>query len=81
MTGIKNGVSRVFFTPEKFINGDYFGNTLKIKVEHNGRELYENIDYVVLESGGTGTGYDAISLISIIPNYHSILYADYAVPI
>jgi hypothetical protein len=80
LIGLKNGVNRVFVTPDKFINGAHFGNTLRIKVEHNGKELYEGIDYTVGESGGVGAGFDVIHLISFTPNHNSLLYCTYAIP-
>jgi len=48
-------------------------------VEHNGRRLIKNIDYILVESGGIGSGYDGIQLISIIPNSNSKLVANYVV--
>lgn len=81
LIGLKNGSNRTFYTPEKFINGSYFGNIFHLTVEHNGRELYENIDFTISESGGPGTGYDVINLISFTPNTHSLLYATYVVSV
>jgi hypothetical protein len=81
LIGLRNGTNRTFYTPEKFINGAYFGNTFHITVEHNGKELYENIDYTIAESGGPGTGYDTLNLISLTPNAHSLLYATFAVKV
>lgn len=81
LIGLKNGTNRMFFTPEKFINGSYFGNTFHITIEHNGRDLYENIDFTIGESSGPGTGYDTINFIAFTPVPHSLLYATYAVKI
>lgn len=79
LIGMKNGVNRTFYTPDKFLNGSYLGNTFHLTVEHNGKELYENIDYTIAESSGPGTGYDTINIFSLTPNSHSLLYATYAI--
>lgn len=79
LIGMKNSSNRVYYTPDKFINGSYYDNIFHITVEHNGKELYENIDFTIAESSGPGTGYDTLNLISFSPNQHSLLYATYAV--
>lgn len=81
LIGLRNGTNRMFFTPEKFINGSYFGNVFHLTVEHNGKELYENIDYTIGESSGPGSGYDTINIISLTPNAHSLLFATYAIKV
>ena len=81
LIGAINGINKTFFTPDKFINGNYFNNIFHIKVRHNGKELYENIDYTIGESGGAGTGYDMINIYSFTPNQNSILYCDYVIKI
>lgn len=81
LIGLRNGSNRTFYTPDKFINGAYFGNVFHLTVEHNGKELYENIDYTIGESSGAGSGYDTLNLISFTPVIHSLLYATYAVKI
>jgi len=81
LIGLRNGMNMTFFTPEKFINGSYFGNLFHITIEHNGKELYENIDYTIGESGGAGTGYDTLNLCSLTPVPHSLLFATYVVKI
>lgn len=79
LIGIKNGTSRTFFTPDKFINGLYFDNSFHIEIKHNGKSLYENIDYTIGELGGPGTGYDTITFINFSPLAKSTLFAWYAV--
>lgn len=79
LIGMRNASNRTFYTPDKFINGSYLGNVFHLTIEHNGKELYENIDYSIAESGGPGTGYDTINLISFTPVAHSLLYATYAI--
>jgi hypothetical protein len=79
LIGMRNGVNRTFYTSDKFLNGSYLGNSFQITVLHNGGHKYENIDYTIAESGGPGTGYDTINLISFTPNTHSLLFATYAI--
>ena len=81
LIGIKNRVNRTFTTPDKFINGLFAGNNFSIQVTHNGRELYPNIDYTLSESGGPGTGFDTINMISFAPDKHGLLYSSYTVQI
>lgn len=79
LIGLRDGINRTFFTPEKFINGSYHSNVFHIEVHHNGRELYENIDYTIGESGGPATGYDTINFVSLTPSPQSLLFANYYV--
>lgn len=80
LIGLKNGSNRIFLTPEKFLNGIYIsGDQFHIAVKHNGKDLYEGIDYTISESGGVATGYDTINLISIVPISSSKLFANYVV--
>lgn len=81
LIGLKNGTNRVFLTPDKFINGFYSGNDFHIEIKHNGKALYENIDYTISESGGVGTGYDVINLTQFSPLPKSTLFAWYAVKV
>lgn len=78
LIGLLNGTNRTFFTPDKFINGAYNGNVFAPTVMHNGKRLFENIDFTIGESAGPGTGFDTINLISFTPNTHSLLNATYA---
>ena len=80
LIGLRNGVNQTFFTPDKFINGNFIsGDKFHIHVKHNGKDLYESVDYSIGESSGPGTGYDTINIFSITPNSHSLLYATYAI--
>lgn len=79
LIGVKNGTNRTFFTPEKFINGLYYGNNFHIDVSHNGKRLFEGIDYRVAESSGAGTGYDMIVFIAFTPISRSVLKSNYVV--
>ena len=58
-----------------------------MQVYHNGRRLKQAADgtpitgeYVMAESGGSGSGYDTIYIIGFTPSATSSLFADYAVP-
>jgi hypothetical protein len=80
LIGTKDGSNKTFYTPDKFINGLFItGDTFHIHVKHNGRDLYENIDYTISESSGAGSGYDTINLISLTPIVNSQLFATYAI--
>ncbi len=82
MVGAVDSVNRTFRVPDKFIKGSYFGNDFNIIVTHNGRELFEGTDFICVESGGLGSGYDTIELQSFTPRAnHSLLYANYVVAV
>lgn len=77
LIGVTDGINRTFYTPNKFLNGVVSGNTFKIQVFHNGRLLIENLDYIISESAGIGTGNDMIVITSFIPNSNSKLISSY----
>ena len=81
LLGVVNGSNRVFTTPggEKFINGELDDNEFRIIIDHNGRRLIQNTDYIISESGGPGSGFDTIELIAFTPRCKSKLIADYVV--
>ena len=79
LIGTKDGVNRTFYTPDKFINGSFNDNSFHIDLKHNGKSIYESIDYTIGESEGPGTGYDTINLIQFAPLPKSTLFASYAV--
>lgn len=81
LVGPKNGANRVFRVPvpDKFLDGEFFGHEFHIIIDHNGRRLLKNLDYIISESGGAGTGYDTIEIISLTPNKKSKLFCDYVV--
>jgi hypothetical protein len=79
LIGMRNNSNRTFYTPDKFINGTWYNNQFVITIEHNGKQLYENIDFTIAESGGPGTGYDTINIFSFTPSPHSLLYATYVI--
>ena len=70
LLGLKDGINRAFTTP-----ADFLPNTQSIW--HNGRKLHPALDYLISESGGPGTGYDTVTMVSLIPVSHSLLTADY----
>ena len=79
LIGAIDSNNRIFSTPDKFLNQIFHLNTFKIEIHHNGRQLIESVDYLVSESGGVGTGYDTIILISFAPRINSQLYANYMI--
>jgi hypothetical protein len=82
LIGLKDGINRTFFTPDKFLNGTFItGDHFHIHIKHNGKDLYENFDYTIGESAGPGTGYDIINLISFAPVEKSLLFATYAIKV
>jgi len=83
LIGARDGNNRIFKvpSPDKFINGIFQNNEFRILVRHNGKGLEENIDYIVAESGGSGTGYDTIILTNMSPPPRSRLLCDYVVQI
>ena len=77
LLGTLDGINRTFLTPEKFAQDS-------ISVYHNGRRLNRtatlsplNGDFYVSESGGPGSGFDTVVLISFTPVATSILKSDY----
>jgi len=83
LIGTIDGINRTFTTPEVFLDGTISDNVLRIKILHNGRRLIKDIDYIISESGGLGTGYDTVEFISFIPQAEpkSRLVADYFAPV
>jgi hypothetical protein len=79
LLGIKDGANRIFTVPapDKFIQGSFSNNEFRILVTHNGRDLVEGVDYIVSESGGTGTGFDTIVFTAFAPESDSCIQADY----
>jgi len=84
LVGPKDGVNRIFrTTPDHFVH-DLSGSGKTIELWHNGRRLVQtNIlnpglgDYWVEESGGVGTGYDTVTLLTFAPIGRSSLLANY----
>ncbi len=79
LIGPLDNVNRTFTTPHVFINGFLGDNEFKIQVDHNGRHLIEEIDYTISESGGPGTGFDTVTLITLTPTPTSKLTCNYTI--
>ena len=79
LSGVLNGVNKTFTTPDKFLDGTVGANTFNILVQHNGRILVKGTDYAISESGGPGSGYDTITLLTFAPDSDSTMIADYMV--
>lgn len=80
--GSMNGENRLFTLPDFYLHTD----KISLDVFHNGRRLTETQvqdprtgDFICVESGGLGTGYDAIVLLTFAPNEDSVLVANYQV--
>lgn len=82
LIGIQNDLNRVYFVPppDKFLVGTQSdGNFFFIFVTFNGLKQEENIDYVISESGGTGTGFDTVTFINKSPKPNTLLRASYVI--
>lgn len=78
--GTKNGINRVFFTADLFLDGTYNGNIFRIIVNFNGRQLVKDVDYTISKTGTTpGVGFNTITFTSLIPDSSTQLYVDYTV--
>lgn len=84
LVGPLNGTNRVFRTTPDYFEHDLAGNGQTIEVFHNGRRLIQTSstdpsigDYWVEESGGVGTGFDTINLLTFAPIVSSGLVASY----
>lgn len=75
LVGPKDGLNATFTTPglEKYVHNLPF---LDISVYYNGIRLSLLDDYMVVESGGPGTGYDTI-IMTTPPLSNDHLSADY----
>jgi hypothetical protein len=83
LVGARDGVNRLYKVPapDKFINGLFQNSEFNISVYHNGKLLEQNIDFLVAESGGVGSGYDSVIFINYSPIARSRLLASYVVEI
>jgi len=80
LIGALDNSNRVFTVPapDKFIQGTFGNNEFRILIKHNGRDLVEDVNYTVSESGGAGTGFDTITL-KFAPKPRGLLRADYVI--
>lgn len=81
LIGVKNGINRIFSVPngEHFVNQNIGNHDFRILIRHNGKGLEEGVDYMVSESGGSGTGYDTIIFSAFAPIEESSILADYVI--
>jgi len=85
LIGAKNGTNRIYHTPDKFFHDPLVtGST--IEVFANSRRLIQtNLqnpavgDYWVSESGGVGTGFDTINLLTFTPIVRTTLVCNYLI--
>jgi len=75
LLGAKDGINSTYTTPglEKYVHNLPY---LSIAVYYNGQRLILLDDYVVIEGGGSGSGYDTIIMV-ISPKPGDKVYADY----
>jgi hypothetical protein len=76
LVGSRDGLNVMFTTPglEKFSHNLPF---LDISIFFNGSRLALLDDYLVMESGGPGTGFDTVMLLVPAPRPDDHLLADY----
>lgn len=76
MEGSLDGSNRVFTIPdgEKAVHNPSGG--VKMKPYHNTRRFQDN-EFVAEESGGAGTGYDRIVILSFAPPPTSRIFLDF----
>ena len=84
LTGPKDGANRIFRTSPEYFVHDVDGLGKTIELWHNGRRLVQTAvanpslgDYTVEESGGVGTGFDTVNLLTFAPVGRSSLVANY----
>ncbi len=84
LVGPLDGANRIFRTTPDFFVHDIGGTGKTIELWHNGRRLIQTPvpspeagDYTVEESGGVGTGFDTINLLTFAPVVSSSFVADY----
>lgn len=77
LIGTKNGINTTFRVPgtETYVHNLPF---LSIQLYLNGVRLTLLDDYMVVESGGAGTGYDSVTLL-VAPRAKDHLTADYII--
>lgn len=79
LIGSRNSVNKIFKTSKKFLQT----TTVTPLVIWQGRTLTLNQDYIVFESSGTGTGFDAIDLSlwqtvkNHVPKVNDSIFAQY----
>ena len=81
LAGAKDGVNRVFTTPSKYV---HIPGGRTVELFHNGHRLAQALapdirlgDYYPLESGGPGSGFDTVVLLSFAPAPRSSFLASY----
>lgn len=73
LAGAINGTNTVFTTASKFV---HVVGGLSIQVYMNGQRLVLTDDYTLSESGGPGTGFDTVTLLTA-PRAGDKVFADY----
>ena len=76
MDGSYNGIDRVYTIPNGEKAEHDTPDGIKMRPYHNTRRFQDN-EFVALESGGAGTGYDAILVVAFAPPPTSRIFLDY----
>lgn len=77
LIGTQDGTNRTFTTPDKFVDGALGANEFHIRVIFNGRTLIKEDEFIIIESGGAGTGFDTIVFVNQIPQTKHEIRVDY----
>jgi hypothetical protein len=77
LVGPINGSNVVFYMPggEKYTHNLPF---ISIQLYYNGQRLILLDDYLIFESGGSGTGYDTV-ILEVAPKPGDKVHADYII--
>lgn len=78
LLGLQDGINKVFYTPEKFIEGTYGDNDFHVEVMFNGRQLLIGVDFKISKSNPNTSDYDVITFTSFAPRADHSLYVNYA---
>jgi len=78
LDGALDGINREFTIPagEKAIHSPSGG--IRMKPHHNTRRLLDD-EFVAIESGGSGTGYDTVVITAFAPSSRSRIFLDFIV--
>jgi len=74
LLGVKDGTNTVFSTPRPFVRGGEYSESVFLR----GLRRVEGVgcDYIAMESGGAGTGFDTV-VFTTAPKTNDNLFIDY----
>jgi len=80
--GIKDGKNNLFQSQDHFIYGQWDNNFFRPQVFHNGRLLYDTLDYVVGQTSSLVYPYfNTIRFVTFTPSPKSNLLISYSIPV